>query len=82
MLKAHVCRQAKALAPRLHNLVRLAEQSGLNLKTNQVGILAEMNQFNIEGRYPGTLPSPPTKAEAKRFMAQAGEVLEWLKEQF
>lgn len=30
VLKAHVCRQTRDLAPRIHNLVRLAELTGVN----------------------------------------------------
>ena len=35
VLKAHVCRQTRDLAPRIHNLVRLAEQAALPLDQDQ-----------------------------------------------
>lgn len=49
LLKAHVSRYTRAVAPRLHNLVRLAELAGLPLNPTQIDILAEMNAFNNGG---------------------------------
>jgi hypothetical protein len=43
------------MAPRLHNLVRLYELAALPVDTAKIEILAEMNAFNIEGRYPESL---------------------------
>jgi HEPN domain-containing protein len=77
-LKAHVCRVTQDIAPRLHNLVRLAELAELDLQPAQVDILAEMNSFSIEGRYPDTLSSPPSQDEAQHYMTQADEVFQWL----
>lgn len=48
LLKAHVCRRTEDLAPRIHNLVRLAEQAGLRPSAEQLDVLAEMNQFHDE----------------------------------
>jgi len=77
-LKAHVCRVTQDIAPRLHNLVRLAELAELDLRPAQMDTLAEMNSFNIEGRYPDTLSTPPSQEEAENYMAQADEVFQWL----
>ena len=38
--------------PRLHNLVRLAETSKLELSKEQIAFLDEVNDFNLESRYP------------------------------
>jgi HEPN domain-containing protein len=78
LLKAHVCRHTQDLAPRLHNLVRLAELAALPLSQAQVDILAEMNAFNIEGRYPDLLIPPPSQDEAKGYLCRAEEVYRWL----
>jgi len=51
-LKAHVCKTTRDIAPRIHNLVKLAELSGLPFEQMQIDSLAEINPFNIEGRYP------------------------------
>lgn len=78
LLKAIVCLQTKDLAPRIHNLVRLAEIAGLNLSDAQRDFLAEMNQFNLEGRYPGVSLAPPDLAHAKQILEQTEGVLAWL----
>lgn len=40
------------MPPKIHNLVRLAEISGLNLKEEQRLFLDEVNEFNLDTRYP------------------------------
>lgn len=77
-LKAHVCRQTQDLAPRMHNLVRLAEMAELQLDDKQIDVLAEMNAFNLEGRYPEILTPEPTAEEAQRYVRRAKEVYTWL----
>jgi HEPN domain-containing protein len=78
VLKAHVCRQTRDLAPRIHNLVRLAELADISLRPEQIDVLAEMNAFNLESRYPELLMPPPTLKEAKAYMSRAKEVFQWL----
>jgi len=78
VLKAHVCVKTLNAPPRIHNLVRLAETAGLALAADQLDTLADMNEFAIEGRYPGTLPSPPAAEEARAYLARSEEVLKWL----
>jgi HEPN domain-containing protein len=77
-LKAIVCMATKDLAPRIHNLVRLAELAQLNLRPEQLDILAEMNAFNIEGRYPDALAAPLQKEEALQYVRRAEEVFQCL----
>jgi HEPN domain-containing protein len=77
-LKALVCRKTRDIAPRLHNLVRLAEVAGLKLQPSQLDVLAEMNSFNIEGRYPDSLSAPPSLLEARGYLKKAEEVFQWL----
>ncbi|MBF0376358.1 MAG: HEPN domain-containing protein [Desulfamplus sp.] len=81
ILKAHVCNNTKDIAPRLHNLVRLAELSGLELDQNSIDLLAEMNPYNIEGRYPEMLGPPPTIDEAKNCLKKSEDIFQWLTEQ-
>ena len=77
-LKAKVCRQTGDLAPRLHNLVQLAALAEINPTPEYLDTLADMNDFNLEGRYPQEMAAPPTAAESRAFMARAKEVMEWL----
>ena len=81
ILKAIVCKHSQDLAPRLHNLSRLAELAALTLDTGKMEVLAEMNAFHIEGRYPESLTKPPTKEEALNYMAEAEGVFQWLMNQ-
>jgi HEPN domain-containing protein len=67
-----------ALEKMLKGLNRLIGLSGVAASSEQLDILAEMNAFHIEGRYPETLTKPPTKEEAVRYMKRAEEVLRWL----
>jgi len=78
LLKAHICKQTGKLAPKLHNLVRLAEMAELELAAEHLDVLAEMNEFNLEGRYPITYVAPPTQKEALDYMKKSKVVFEWL----
>jgi len=80
-LKAHICLVTQDLAPRLHNLVRLSEIADLRLNSGQLDVLAEMNAFNIEGRYPDTLSLPPNKEQALEYIAKSKKVFQWLIDQ-
>jgi hypothetical protein len=44
-------------------------------------VLAEMNAFHIEGRYPDSLAKAPTREEALNYMARAEGVYQWLMNQ-
>ena len=77
-LKAHVCRKTRDLAPRTHNLTRLAELATVELQPEQKDTLAAMNACNIEGRYPEFLPPPPTVSEAQAYITRAQEVFQCL----
>ena len=61
---------------------RLSELAGIALNSDQADLLAEMNSFNIEGRYPEGLVALPTKEEALSYIVRAGMVYEWLITQF
>ncbi|MCI0494078.1 HEPN domain-containing protein [candidate division KSB1 bacterium] len=81
ILKAHICLKTGDIAPRLHNLVRLAELSGISISQEQTDLLAEMNPFNIEGRYPETWGAIPSRNEAEKIRQKTQEIFEWLKKQ-
>ncbi len=81
ILKALICKHSQDLAPRLHNLSRLSEMTGIALETEYVDILAEMNAFHIEGRYPESLTTPPMKEEALNYITRAEKVYQWLMNQ-
>ena len=78
ILKAHVCKSTDQIAPKMHNLVRLAEIANLNLDENMLNVLADMNEFNIEGRYPIPYLPSISMQEAENYIKKSEEVLEWL----
>ncbi|MCX5905222.1 MAG: HEPN domain-containing protein [Proteobacteria bacterium] len=78
LIKARICRHTQDIAPRIHNLVKLAETAELSLTQRQIDILAEMNVFNIEGRYPDSLISPLSHTEAHDYLLRSEEVYQWL----
>jgi len=71
----------KDLPPRTHNLLRLAEETNLKLSKSQKLFLLEINDFNIEARYPDykrTFHRKCTRAFAQKYMKQAREINKWL----
>lgn len=79
IIKAHVCRSTKETPPRIHNLNRLAEIAKLPINEENKKILAEINDFNIAGRYSDMLLPPPALRDAKRYLKRAKGTFEWLK---
>jgi HEPN domain-containing protein len=77
-LKAHVCRSTDDTPPRTHDLLRLAELSGVAFEEDRKGLLAEFGRYQIEGRYPESLEPPPSRAEAEDELARAKEIFNWL----
>jgi len=77
MLKAHICKTTRQIAPKIHNLVRLAECADLKLEDSRRDLLAEMNEFNLEGRYPTSSP-PISPSTANEYMDRIKEVFQWL----
>lgn len=81
-LKAHVCKATGELAAKIHNLVRLSEKAALKLSEDQIDLLAEVNEFNIEGRYPEMLLPSPSRKEADGYIVRIEEVLQCLNNLF
>ncbi len=78
ILKALLYKQTQDLAPRIHNLVRLAELAHVPLTQEQVRFLSKINNYNILGRYPEHDLPIPNFSEALAVMQQVGEMFEWL----
>lgn len=51
LLKARYAERHQQPAPPVHNLVWLAEQTGIALNEETRDVLAQMTKFNIAGRY-------------------------------
>ena len=70
--------------PRIHNLVRLAELSSLGVSEEQRIFLDEVNDFNLEVRYPDyrqEFYKRCTREYAEPYFDRIKEFYEWLKSQ-
>ncbi|MEA3466479.1 MAG: HEPN domain-containing protein [Thermodesulfobacteriota bacterium] len=81
-LKGHVCRTNADIAPPIHNLLRLAKKASLSFDLQHRNLLAEVNSFNIEGRYPELFVPLPTQSEADDYLERIGEMLTCLNNLF
>ncbi|WP_347274297.1 HEPN domain-containing protein [Candidatus Kuenenia sp.] len=52
VLKSFYVQSKKEIPPKIHNLVRLAENTGISFTKEQLTLFADINDFNIETRYP------------------------------
>jgi HEPN domain-containing protein len=77
-LKAHFVKNTRKLPPTIHNLISLANLAGLKLTLQELQLFAELNPLNIEGRYPGNIRKPLTRAEAVSIAKRTKVALEWL----
>lgn len=82
IIKALFLHVKKEMPPRIHNLVRLAEMAELVMDDQTRKILAEVNEFNIEGRYSDLLIPPPSLEEARNYLRRAKGAFEWLTKLF
>ena len=71
LLKAHVTRETGKLAPRIHNLVRLADTSDEEFSLEERALLERLSLYYLQSRYP-----PEIEALAKTVKrAMAAEQL-------
>ncbi|MBA4349029.1 MAG: hypothetical protein C0415_03450 [Thermodesulfovibrio sp.] len=69
-------------APLSHNLVYLQGLLKLNLKKDQLKLLAELTAYYIEGRYPSykaKLSELVNKKKSAEIFKKSGELFKWLK---
>ena len=52
ILKAHVVKNTKKGAPKIHNLIKLMELASLDLPEDDKNLLDLVNIFNLKSRYP------------------------------
>ena len=80
-LKAFYVRDKREIPPKIHNLVKLAENTKLSLTEDQLVFLADINDFNIETRYPDAKFSfykTCTKEFTKGQFSMIKEMYKWL----
>jgi HEPN domain-containing protein len=84
IFKAIYVREHRKIAPRIHDLVKLAKSISLNLSDEQVVLLSEVSDFNMEGRYPDEKNQFAFKCNrefATDYLRRIKEMRSWLKKQ-
>lgn len=84
VLKAFYVKERKENPPYIHNLVRLAENTNLSLSEEQLIFLADVNDFNIETRYPDikfSFYQTCTKKFTEKQFLRIKEMYQWLSSQ-
>jgi HEPN domain-containing protein len=72
------------LPPKTHNLIKLAENTRLVLTEDQLLFLDEINDFNLEVRYPqfkNEFHKRCTQAFTERYFKQIERTAKWLRSQ-
>jgi|SRR3989338_589557 len=80
-LKAIIVKTTQGAPPLLHDLVRLAERTSINLSAKQKNELAEVSTFNIEARYDDYKLSFYKKANKRftlKYITMTRRILKWL----
>ena len=80
-LKALFCKKMDLHAPYTHNLLGLVEKLGLTLSDSDLQILSEINEFNLEARYPDekfTIIQRATKELASQYLREAERLQTWI----
>jgi len=81
-LKAHVSLVTADVPPKIHNLVRLAELSRLEVSEDRLGFLRRFNLYQLEGRYPEqVMKIRVTVKDARELLSTAKEMRLWLTKQ-
>ena len=80
-LKARVVAKTKIVAPRTHNLLKLAEISDTSLDDVMLEFLGKLMTYNLEGRYPSEVYLKPSRDFAREMIETGKRVIEWLKQQ-
>jgi HEPN domain-containing protein len=84
ILKALYVKDHQKIAPRIHDLVKLAKATSLNLSDEQLIFLSEVSDFNMEVRYPdenNQFTQKCTKEFATDYLQRIKEMRSWLKKQ-
>ena len=81
-LKAIIIKSTKTAPPLVHDLVRLAEKTGIELTENLKDEFAEISTFNIKARYDDYKLSFYKKADKQftlKYITMTKEILKWLR---
>lgn len=81
-LKGLYVQNCLEMPPKIHDLVKLAKSSKLEISEVDLRFLNELNRFNIEGRYPeykNNLKAIADLEYTSNKLIKTKEILKWLK---
>jgi HEPN domain-containing protein len=82
LFKAHwVKDNSTNIAPRIHNLIRLLEETSLDLDLTQKRFLLEMNTYQMDSRYPDyvfSIETVCTLENTERILLEVENLQTWL----
>ncbi|MBU0561850.1 MAG: HEPN domain-containing protein [Bacteroidetes bacterium] len=84
ILKSIYTEEYKESPPRTHDLVKLAQKLSINFSSAKLDFLDEVNDFNIEARYPDyklSIYKTATDEYTKLKIEQIEEEFKWLRSQ-
>lgn len=80
-LKALFVERFRDHAPYTHNLIHLATRIGLEVDDGILVLLTQVNEFNLQGRYPdqkGAFRKKCTRSFAQNQLKNVDKVLQWI----
>lgn len=80
----YVLKNKNEIPPKTHNLLKLADSINIELSKEQIIFLDEVNDFNLEVRYPEykrEFYKLCTKKFAEKYFHEIEEFASWLKSQ-
>jgi HEPN domain-containing protein len=77
-LKARVVEATQDHAPKIHNLLRLAEIVGVEMPVERRAELLEFNEYYMSGRYPDDGIAKPEVGEVSTEFKRTEELVAWL----
>lgn len=81
ILKAHVVKVTALPPPKSHQLLYLATLGDLKLTDDMRKFFLEVQQFNIEGRYPSQTYLQLRRNEVEQYIQRTADTVQWLIEQ-
>ncbi|MDP2990267.1 MAG: HEPN domain-containing protein, partial [Kiritimatiellota bacterium] len=82
MLKAIYARKLEDVPPRTHQLVRMAEETKLELSEEHKDFLRELSAYYIQSRYPDEMEDMADGVSvdlAKQVLGRTEELIRWLR---
>ncbi|MBU0573726.1 MAG: HEPN domain-containing protein [Candidatus Margulisbacteria bacterium] len=82
ILKGLVVKNTHKLPPRLHNLLRLSELTGLDLEQGKKELLEKLSYYYLESRYPEEQKKITAEVDRKvagDYLLETEEIFTWLK---